>query len=154
MFLAAFVAANARKASFEPSAGKELFDRTRNHRAQRPRSRIEALFVSPNIPVKVRFKQLIKSRAFGMSRTVLRLGFSNKPARGILICIIIGLACKRAMDDRLRPEGVHGRQKTSCGLPAAMNLIAGATFEPKHLWAGAVATEWTLHAKLDKLSPE
>jgi hypothetical protein len=82
MFLAAFVAANSGETALQPSAGKELFDRTRHHRAQRTRVRFEALFINPNVSVKVRLKQLIESRLFGMPWTVLGRGFRNNPAAG------------------------------------------------------------------------
>ena len=80
MFFAAFVTANSGKPALKPPAGKELFDRTRHHRAQRPRGPFKALFISPNIVVKVSFKKLIESRTFRMPWTVLGQRFRNNPA--------------------------------------------------------------------------
>ena len=82
MLLATFVTANSGEPTLKPPAGKELFDRTHHHRAQRPRARLEALFVSPDIAVKVSLKQLMESRAFGMPWTVLGRRFRNNPAAG------------------------------------------------------------------------
>ena len=142
MLLPAFRAANPGEASRKRSAGQEVFDRANGHRAQRSRSRLEALFVSPDVTVKVSLKQLIESRSFGMPGTVLRRRFRNSAAVGILIRAIIGIGCERAEDNRLRPEE-HVRQQTSCGFMAAIDLIAGETFEPMiyqpshacHAWA-------------------
>jgi hypothetical protein len=149
MLLAAFVTANSGETSLKPPTGQEIFYRANDHRAQRPRLRLEALFVSPDVTVKVSFKQLIESRTLGMPGTVLGRGFRNNPARCILIYAKTCFGCLQTRGDRLKVEE-HG----SCGLRAAIDLIAGATFELKHLWAETAATELTPHAKLDKLSPE
>jgi hypothetical protein len=72
MLLATIVTANAGEAPLEPSARKELIDRTDHHGAQRSRSGLETLFASANVTVKVRLEQLIERRPFGMPRTVLQ----------------------------------------------------------------------------------
>jgi hypothetical protein len=153
MLLPAFCTTNSGETSLNPPAGQEIFDRANNHRAQRSRARLEALFVSPDIAAKVSLKQLIEGRMFRMSRTVLRRRFRNNPALGILIYAKAFFGCLQTRDDRPKLEG-HGGQQ------AATDLIAEETFEPKHLRAGTVATEFnsiptilTPHAKLDKLSP-
>jgi hypothetical protein len=110
MLLAASLTSNPREATLKPSTRQEVFGGANDYRTQRPRSRLEALFVSADVTVKVRFEQLIKSSALGMSRMVLRRGFGNSAASSILIRRpVIWLECERPKDDRLMPEG-HGRQ--------------------------------------------
>jgi hypothetical protein len=83
--------------------------RAQDHWTQRSRSRLEALFVRPDVTVKVSLKQPIKSRTFGMSRTVLGGEFCNTPAIQILIRTKVCFGCMRTKGDRLKPEE-HGGQ--------------------------------------------
>jgi hypothetical protein len=109
MLLATFVTANSGETSLNPPAGQEIFDRANNHWAQRSRARLEALFVSPDIAVKVSLKKLIENRTFGMPRTVLGRRFRNYPALGILIYAKTWFGRLQTMDDRPKLEG-HGGQ--------------------------------------------
>jgi len=119
-----FCATNARETSLEPPAGKELLNRAHDHRTQRPRLRLESLFVGADIAVKVSLKQLIESSPLGMPRTILPRGFGNNPERSMLLRTIMGLGCEQTRGGRLRPEAKHGGQQTSCGRQAAIDLIA------------------------------
>jgi hypothetical protein len=134
MLLAALVTANSGETSLKPAARKKLLDRTGHNRTHRPRSRIEALFVSPDVTVKVSFKQPVERGTFGMPRTVLRREF-RYTAAVLFIRAMIGLRCERAKDDWLRPEE-QVRQQISCDLWTATDQIAGATFELKALMGG------------------
>jgi len=56
MLLVTFGAAYSGETSFKPSTGQEVVDRTHHHGAQRPRTRLEALFAGADIAVKVSLK--------------------------------------------------------------------------------------------------
>ena len=59
MLLMALVASNSGETPLKPAAGQEIFYRANDHRAQRSRMRLEALFVCPDVTVKISLKQLI-----------------------------------------------------------------------------------------------
>jgi len=109
MLLPAFWAANSSEAALKPATGQELLNGAHDRRTQGSGTGLEALFVSPDITVKVSLKQLVENGPFWMSWPVWGGGFRNNPAIRILIRTKACLGCMRTKDNRLKPEG-HGGQ--------------------------------------------
>jgi hypothetical protein len=121
--------ANSCETSLQPPAVKKRCHRAHNHRAQRSRAGLETFFISPDITVKVSFKQLIETGAFRMSRPIGSRRFRKDAAAGVLGRTEAGLGRTGSRTDRLEAEG-HGGQQTSHGLRAAIDLTAATRFEP------------------------
>jgi len=76
--------ANPGEAPLEPATTEKLLHGTNDNRAQRPRARLEAFFVTTDIAVEVVFKELIQRRSFGVPGPVLRRRFGYQAAAGVL----------------------------------------------------------------------
>ena len=67
-----FGTAQAGKASLQPATGKELFDRARDNRPQRPGTRFEAFLVSPDIALEMVLKKPVEGGSLGVPGTISR----------------------------------------------------------------------------------
>ena len=131
MFGATLRAPQAGKTSLKPATTQKLLNGTDYNRAQGSRAGLEAFFVASDVTVKVVFKELIERSLLGMSWPILRDAFRNHPAGGIVGVKGTVFGCIGPNNDRLVAQW-HGREQTSCGCRAALNLTAPAGFEPKY----------------------
>jgi hypothetical protein len=120
---------NPGEASLKPATGQELLHRANHNRAQWSRAGFEAFLITSDITVEVVFEKLVKSRVLGMSRPVFRSGFRNDPAGGTVGAKEKIFESIGPNNDRLVGQW-HGRQQTSRGCRAALDLTAATGFEP------------------------